>query len=435
MIIILVSVKGMKVRTLIAAVAATTLSLTACSSNDDAESPTTDSHEHSHEDGHDDDHDDHEHEHDGHDHADATAQETSERRVRVAVSTDDGVTILNESLEEVASFDGTSQARVAEASDDRHVWVVDSHNGNVTAIDAGSYAEAHGDHFHYYVTDAKKLDITLDMEKPAHVVSNPEVDGTAIYNDATGIAQFITTEQLVHGEQGTEVTSSTAHHGVVVPMPDDHYLVTKAEEGEALPSTIELRHSASDVEDTFQCAGMHGEVSDGWNAAFGCLDSVLIVRDGEATTVAYPEGSGDVRVGTLHATDDFSTLVGNFGPTKLALIKGDEFSELEVGSEYGSFAVTPDNTIAVLGTDGKLRTFTADGEPVATIDVIAAWEKPEGHGGISPQISVGEFAGANTVWVTEPSANKVHAVDLFSETVKSVDLEGQPSSIASLNNN
>lgn len=407
-------------RKLITTISALSITLAACSAGATSEEP----HEHHSE------HGDH-HEHG----AAAEGKETAERRTRIAVGTDEGVTILDESLTELATFSGTSQPRLAEASDDRHVWVVDPATGDVSAIDAGSYGVPHGDHFHYYITDPAALNLTIDMDKPAHVVTNPDVDGTAIFDDATGTAAVVSAEDLSESRPGTQVSAEYAHHGVVVPMPDGHYFVTEASEGEALPSTIELRHGTTEVEDTYECAGMHGEVAHGWNAAFGCADSVVIVRDGVPTTIDYPESAGDSRVGTLHATSDFATLVGNFGPTSLALISADTFSELNVTSEYGPFTITPDGTIVVLGTDGKLRTFSTDGEAIATIDVTAAWEKPEGHGGIAPQMSAGEFAGANMVWITEPAAHKVHAVDLFSGKVMSTDVAGQPSSIATLNDN
>ena len=79
------------------------------------------------------------------------------------------------------------------------------------------------------------------------------------------------------------------------------------------------------------------------------------------------------------------------------------------------------------------RLYDAEGSELQTFAVTGAWELPKGHGGVSPAIFGGEQAAAQMIWISDPAANKVHAVDLFSNTVKSVDVAGAPSSLVVAN--
>lgn len=167
-------------------------------------------------------------------------------------------------------------------------------------------------------------------------------------------------------------------------------------------------------------------------AAYGCADSILLIADGQATTVPNPADDGE-RVGALTASKDGATFVGDWAADSLVFINGQTTAIVTVGATYSNIAVTGDDRFAVLGTDGVLLIYDTQGAELQRFELTAAWEKPKGHGGVAPALAGGELAGAQMVWVTEPAAGKVHAVDLFSNNVTSVDLDGTPGSIAVTN--
>lgn len=341
---------------------------------------------------------------------------------------------MDQELAEVEAFETGGRATLSLAHDNRHVVAVQTAENKVNILDAGSWASGHGDHFHFYVADPVLVDEAIEGGKPVHVVANAEADTTAIFFDDEGEAVVLDDEVLTeqHFHDLDRITTDGPQHGLAMPLPDDKWLVTQPGADGALPATIELRTDDAAVEDTFTCVEMHGEDVVGNVAAFGCGDSILMVEDGQATTIPNPDESGD-RVGGLLANADASTFVGDWGPTSLVFINDGAAEVVDLGVEYGNRAVTPDGRFAVLGTDGTLRILDSSGEKLQEFEVTQEWSVPEGHGGLAPSITGADVEGANTIYVTEPGANKVHAVDLFSNEVTSTELEGEPSSIVVTN--
>ena len=77
--------------------------------------------------------------------------------------------------------------------------------------------------------------------KPVHVVPNAKANSTAVYFDDEGTAHSLTSEALLAKElHGLRTVKSKApHHGVVVPLADGTWLVTRRGD-DALPDTIEV---------------------------------------------------------------------------------------------------------------------------------------------------------------------------------------------------
>lgn len=376
-------------------------------------------------------HDDHSHEPSA-THAEGT--ETTERSPRVVVATETGMTVLDHALKPLGTFATTSRPTLTVAHDNRHVVAVQGEAGVVNLLDAGSWAKGHGDHFHFFVAEPKLGEQPLTGKKPVHVVPNAKADATAVFFDDDGAAVLLDDHALESGhvDEAPKVTTKGAQHGLVMPLPDSRRLVTQPGKEGSLPDTIELQDASGAVLDTFTCTGMHGEDVVGSVAAFGCLDSVLVIADGKATRVAAPDSSKE-RVGGLVANADASTFVGDWGPTSLVFITGGKAKLVDIGVTYGNRVATPDGRFAVLGTDGALRLFDTGGKQLQKLAVTKPWQLPKGHGGTVPSIAAGEVAAANTVWVSEPATHQVHAVDLFANQVKSASVPGQPSSIAVTN--
>ncbi len=359
--------------------------------------------------------------------------ETPEASPRIVVGTETGVTVLDEHLHEVGAFTTKARPSLTVAHDGRRVLAVQSKSNTVQVVDAGSYARKHGNHYHYYTTAPAMAEKAIEGGKPVHVVPNVAAQTTAVFFDADGSAKLLDTKALDSGAYDAAPTVSTRgpQHGVVVPLPDGKRLVSQPGDEGTLPDTIELQDSAGTVSQTYQCADMHGEVAVGTTAAFGCGDSVLVVRDGKATVVSVP--AGDDRVGGISADAKAENFVGDWGTTSLLFVTGDRASVVDIGVEYGNRAVTPDGGVVVLGTDGVLRRYDMTGKEQQRVTVTQPWTLPKGHGATMPNLAAGTLKGAPTVWVTEPAAGKVHAVDLTTSTVTSADVAGQPASLAVTN--
>lgn len=373
------------------------------------------------------------HQHHDHHEAEAGATETDDRSPRIVVSTETGITVLDADLHQLSTFTTPARPNLTTMHDDRHVVAVMTRQNQVQILDSGSWAQGHGDHFHFYTAEPKMLETPIDGGRPIHVVPNTAANATGVFFDADGKGVLIDSEELKAGDLAAahQVTTNGEQHGLAMPMPGGGYFVSQPGDQE-LPDTVELHTEDGALTSTFNCDEMHGEVARGTMAAFGCLDSVLIVQDGTETRVPAPDTSGE-RVGGLVATADGHTLLGDWGKTSLVFITDGMAKVVEVGVPYSNRAVTPDGQFAVLGTDGTLRIYNAAGEQTKTFPLTSPWEMPEGHGALTPSVTAGELEAANMVWVADPAANKVFAVDLFSDNVTEVEVPGAPGSIVVTN--
>lgn len=437
MITILIIVLGMRISKsykLLTTAAIASLALAACGSSTEGSttsapstrSATTEAgHDHEAETGH-------EHDHDNG--ADAGAKETTEAHPRLVVGTETGVSVLDHKLAMLATFPTEQRPTLTTAADGRHVLAVQNKAGVVNVVDSGSWAQVHGDHFHYYAAAPAIFDEALKGGKPVHVVGNAAADLTTVFFDATGAATLLTHEAFetkeLHGLK--TVGTKGPQHGVVIPLANKDMLVTQPGDKGAMPDTIELQSADGTVKDTFTCNDMHGEVVVGNTAAYGCVDSVLIIRDGKATTIPAPDASGE-RVGGLVTNAKGTAFLGDWGDTSLVFINNDKATVVDIGVSYTNRVALPKDQFAVLGTDGDLRTFDANGKELQKIHVTNAWTKPAGHSAVMPGLASGVLSSTPMVWVTEPDANKVHAVDIFTGKVTSADVAGQPVSIAVTN--
>lgn len=371
---------------------------------------------------------------DDHDHEHGEATETAVRSPRIVVVTDDGVVVLDQEMKALDTFAVAERPTLSVAHNERHVIAAQYETGVASIIDAGSWGEPHGDHFHYFVSEPELFGETLEGERPVHVVGSAEAGVTAVYFDGLGEATLVTSEALeeeeLHGLK--KISADIPHHGLVAPLADGTFIVSQAADSESLPDSLDHIDANGEAIESFDCKKMHGEAVHENQAAFGCIDGVLIVEGGAQTRIANPDDS-DERVGNVAETSDGSTHIADWAADSLIFIADGKGTLVEVGVEYGGFAVTPDDQVAVLGTDGVLRIYDTTGAEVTTFKVVEPWTRPEGHFAVMPAIATGEVDSANVVWVTDPAANKLHAVDLFSNEITSVDLAGQPGGIVVAN--
>lgn len=87
------------------------------------------------------------------------ATEAQARTARLAVTYDGGVRVLDaQTLEEVGDIELAGFSRLNPAGDGRHLLV--STTGGFRVLDTGTWAEAHGDHAHFWTADPVLTDVT-----------------------------------------------------------------------------------------------------------------------------------------------------------------------------------------------------------------------------------------------------------------------------------
>lgn len=138
---------------LLAALAVPALALSACSTTTSPEEAggavVVDEHE-----------DEHEDEHDDGDHG----EEAAERTPRLAAAYDGGLLVLDGlTLELVADLELPGFNRLNPAGDGRHVLVSTTAGDEpgFQVLDLGTWAEAHGDHAHYFTAEPELTDVVL----------------------------------------------------------------------------------------------------------------------------------------------------------------------------------------------------------------------------------------------------------------------------------
>ena len=113
----------------------------------------------------------------------APAVEAAGLTPRLVVTYDGGIQVLDStSLETIDDFELEGFNRINPAGDGRHVLV--STAGKFQVLDAGTWAEPHGDHAHYYTSAPALTDVSFAAEKPGHAVVHE--GRTALFDDGTG---------------------------------------------------------------------------------------------------------------------------------------------------------------------------------------------------------------------------------------------------------
>jgi hypothetical protein len=193
-------------------------------------------------------------------------------------------------------------------------------------------------------------DFHIKCVRPIHHVAHDEkiavfCDGS--YDDNVNSTVWVVDERLFgEGEQPLVFTQELAgsHHGVVVPVDDNHVLVSvalperiaKVEGSGALPDGFtvydynsQVLHGLNEVEDPGRsCLGFHGSGVVSNNFVFACDQDhggLLVVNyeeTGAAYTsraLSYPDNFQDHRTGSLEYSHWSELVVGNFADRVVTL--------------------------------------------------------------------------------------------------------------------
>ena len=369
--------------------------------------------------------------------AERTSQEAAGPQPRLAVTSESGVAVVDGStLEVLDDFDAEGFLRVNPAGDGRHFFV--SEGESFRLLDAGTWAEPHGEHNHYYTTEPLLTDITVEGPEPGHVVAHDGIG--ALFFDGNGeIHTFDLTDLDAEAELDTEVAETEeAHHGVAVMFGDGSRFETLGD-ADSQPGARIVDSAGEETARNEDCPGVHGEAA-GANGevAVGCEDGAL-VWDGEQFT-KIDAGPDFARTGNLFPHADSGIMLGDYREdeetpmTEVALIDVDsgELQTADVGSAYNfrSLARGPEAEALVLAEDGQLHVLDPEsGDHIEALQVIDEWTEPDEWQQPRPAIQViGTIA-----YVTDPAEQTIIMVDLEEmEVINTSELDFIPNELAAV---
>lgn len=355
---------------------------------------------------------------------------------RLALTYDGGIQVLDATtLELVADIELDGFNRLNGAGDGRHVAV--STTGGFQLLDAGTWAEPHGDHAHYFTSEPRLTDVTYAAQKPGHVVVH---DGrTAFFDDGTGEITVVDSAEVAAENPTTrEHTTPTAHHGVAVELTDGTLVVSEGTEDERTGIRV-LDASDAEMAASDACPGVHGEaVAADEAVVIGCEDGAVVYSGGTIQKVQSPDAYG--RIGNQAGTEASPIVLGDYKsdpdaelerPTRISLIDTRTATvrlvDLPSSYTFRSLGRGDAGEALVLGTDGQLHVIDPEtGTLTRSVPVIDAWEEPEEWQAPRPTLTVLD----GSAYITDPSTDTVHAVDIQTgEIWKTAELTVTPNEL------
>ncbi|MGO1582183.1 MAG: zinc metallochaperone AztD [Actinomycetaceae bacterium] len=371
--------------------------------------------------------------------ADTAATEAAAATPRLALTYDGGIQVLDATtLEVVEDIELDGFNRLNPAGDGRHLYV--STTGGFQVLDAGAWAEPHGDHAHYYTAPPALTEELVEAQMPGHVV--PHEGRTALFDDATGEIVVLDATEVAEGDGDARTyTTPTPHHGVAVELADGSLLVSEGTE-DARTGIRVLDEAGEEIAASDECPGVHGEaMAEGEAVVIGCEDGALIYSDGEIRHVDSPDDYG--RIGNQAGSEVSPVVLGDYKtdpdaelerPTQVSLIDTTtgELALVDLPASYSfrSLARGDDGEALVLGTDGRLHVIDpATGEITASHEVLEEWEEPVEWQEPRPALWVHD----GTAYVTDPANEAIHAVDVVTgEVWNTADLGVVPNEVSGI---
>jgi hypothetical protein len=310
-------------------------------------------------------------------------------------------------------------------------------------------------------------DFFVSCARPIHHVAHDQkiaifCDGS--FEDSVNSTVWVVDERFFGQGNKTLVFSKTlegSHHGVAVPVDEDHILVSvptpervaNDPNASALPNgfhvydyDMNLLHGLNEEEDPSRsCAGFHGSGVIDNTFVFACDQDhggILVVDYGQAgvtytsRALSYPDGFDAHRTGTLTEHRDSNAIVGNFadratGDSKLVSFvpkqQSDEITEgqllpLESGQCSFSFEQSGGNLILAWMPTGNLQVYAIEPEwmLLADIQVIDDMSSCDGTSMAPGQGHAYIMQGTSLI--------DVDLHDLTSPEISSIDLGFMPAS-------
>ena len=348
----------------------------------------------------------------------APATEAATVTPRLALTYDGGIQVLDATtLELVADIELEGFNRLNGAGDGHHAAV--STTGGFQLLDAGTWAEPHGDHAHYFTSEPRLTDVTFAAEKPGHVVVH---DGrTAFFDDGTGQVTVVDSAEVAEASpERREHTTPTAHHGVAVELSDGTLVVSEGTEDERTGIRV-LDATDTEITASDACPGVHGEaVAADEAVVIGCEDGAVVYSAGTIAKVQSPDAYG--RIGNQAGSEASPIVLGDYKsdpdaelgrPTRVSLIDTRTATvrlvDLPSSYTFRSLGRGDAGEALVLCTDGQLHVIDPETATLTrSVPVIAPWEEPEEWQSPRPTLTVLD----GSAYITDPVTNTIHAVDI-----------------------
>lgn len=363
----------MRLRTALLGVAASAIVLTACSSSSDDEGSG------------------------GHGHVEGAVEE-SEAQYRLTVADGEGKATTIDLLSEETTSVEVDGDRLE--TDGRFVY--GRGDDSVDILDSGVWTWPHGDHNHYYSSDAAEVD-SIDLGA-GHLIGGFGHD-TVHFDDESGDVTVIDRDKLEdHEVDSTTFSAAEPHHGFALDY--DGSILASTSSGDELPDGLALYDDEGNEEGTIDvpCAEMHGTARVGDRVVIACDEGVLIVEGEEAELVPYPEGTE--RAWSLeqrpHATD-LAALQGEEGDGLLLLNVNDrKLTAIDAPASVATVALGTDLGVLALGADGTLRHYDQDGRLVAEQELLSD---------VDPDNPPTLVADASRAYVNDADEGVIHEID------------------------
>ena len=362
-------------------------------------------------------------------------EEESSWSPRLVVAHDAGLLVLDAVTFDVLAdlpLDGVTD--VAPAGDGRHVLAGTPDGFRV--VDVGTFADAHGDHAHYYTRSPRVTDVVW----PAAVAgaATNTADTTVLLDAGTGEAVVLPEPEVAlgpdSGYEADHVATGGPHPGAVVAL-DGGGLVATEGTPDGVTGVRLLAADGTEVART-PCTRDRALVA----ATAGAV--VLACSDG--AVVATPDGFREVtgigRVAAVAGSPASTTALAVLAPAA-----PDEPSALAL-LDTGTASVRPVALPAVAGPvavaagrDGELVALTADGvlhvvdatsgAVTTSVPAVQPWDADSGPEGAVPALTV--LYGSAVV--TDPTGRRVVAVDLGTGTPwASAELSATPRAVVAV---
>ncbi|MHA7191740.1 zinc metallochaperone AztD [Arthrobacter sp. MDT2-16] len=359
---------------------------------------------------------------------------------RVALTYDGGIVVVDgTTLEVEGDMPIEGFTRLNPAGDGRHALVTVPEGFRV--LDLGTWTDSSGSRR----AQPKLTDLVFEADTAGHVVQHG--DKTILYADGTSDTTVFTTDDLLGDPDSLPATEvipgDEAHHGVSIVLEDGTFLTTVGT-SESRSGIRVLDADGKEIATSDQCPSVHGEgTAMNEVVVFGCSDGALVFDSGTITKIDAPDEFG--RMGNAYVSETSPIIAGDYKDDpdiegyllhQLTLIdtesKTMKVIDLPEGVEYTfrDVARGPDGEVLILASDGALHSMDpVTGEITGSTPVIDAWEGPVEWQDPHPAIKV--LGG--TAYITDPTAKKLHAVDIATGRITSSDeLPGIPNEIAAV---
>jgi zinc transport system substrate-binding protein len=340
----------------------------------------------------------------------------------------------------IGSFTLKNPAALHVSESGRTIYAAQRDGNVVQFIATGIELDDHGDHGDLEVADPALLDVSVEGDRPVHVVDHH--GQVALFFDGEGVVRIAREKDVHAGKLDLrEVETPAPHHGVAIAM-GDQVLVSIPDSLDPSNLPVGIRTIGSDgnpaAEDAM-CPGLHGEATSGNLVAIACETGLLIVTEGadgpEIRHLAYQAGLPEAKVSTLLGGRGLQYFLGNFGPSAVVLVDpedDDPFRLIELPTRRVHFAVDPVRAkfAYVFTEDGKLhRINVLSGRIANSIDLTEPYSMDGHWRDPRPRVAV----AGDGIFVTDPHKGVVHEISAAEFTkAREIAVGGKPFNIVTV---